>query len=238
MIKALNIIKTDLKNILRDPSLVLLLFVPFLITALLRWGYPFFLEAVPEAAAYNMLLLAMLSMTCSAMPGMAVAFAILDEKDNGLLPALMILPVSFRKIVINRLLTIYIYGAASAFVAIVFSGLSEGTLLHNLLLSMLAASPAAALGLIPAFFAANKIEGATLAKILNFLLVFPLPAFLLTGWWTKILAVFPAWWVYRAFTGIAETPVFLVALAGGLAYHALVTIIITRKIFTRILYRG
>ena len=233
----INIVKTDIKNILRDPSLVLLLFVPFLITALLRWGYPFLLEAVPEAAAYNMLLLGMLSMTCSAMPGMAIAFAILDEKDNGLLPALMILPVPFRKILLNRLLAIYIYGAAAAFIAIVFSGLSEGTLLQNLLLSLLAASPAAALGMIPAFFAANKIEGATLAKVLNFLLVFPLPAFILAGWWTNLLAVFPTWWVYRAFTGTSETAIFPGAFGGGLAYHALVTIIITRRIFTRILYR-
>jgi fluoroquinolone transport system permease protein len=172
MITSINIIKTDLKNILRDPSLVLLLFVPFLITALLRWGYPLFLAAVPDAAPFNMLLLGMLSMTCAAMPGLAVAFAILDERDNGLLPVLMTLPVGFKKIVLNRLLAIYFYGTAAAFIAIVFSGLSEGTILQDLPLSFLAASPAAVMTLVPAFFAANKIEGATIAKMMNFMLIF------------------------------------------------------------------
>lgn len=234
MNKTLNIVKTDLKNILRDPSLVLLLFVPFLITALLRWGYPFFLEAIPEAAVYNMLVLAMLSMTCGAMPGMAIAFAILDEKDNGLLPVLMILPVSFRKIVFSRLIAVYLYGAAAAFMAIAFSGLSEGALLQNLLLALLAASPAVAMGLVPAFFAANKIEGATLAKILNFLLIFPLPAFIFSGWWTNLLAMFPAWWVYRAFTGTTDPILFLTSFGVGVAYHLLVTIIVTRLIFLRV----
>ncbi|TVR68987.1 MAG: hypothetical protein EA408_12985 [Marinilabiliales bacterium] len=234
MSPALNIIITDIKNILRDPSLVMMLFVPFLITALLRWGYPYFLEAVPEATEYNMLVLAMLAMTSGAMPGMALAFAILDEKDNGLLPALMILPVSFRKIVLNRIWTISIYGTFAALITIGFSGLSEASLLQNLLLSLLAASTAAAFGMVPAFFAANKIEGATLAKILNFLLVFPLPAFIFSGWWTSLLGVFPAWWVYSAFTSTTDPVQFLTSFGWGIAYHLLITIIVTRQIFSRV----
>ncbi len=234
MSPAFNIIITDIKNILRDPSLVMMLFVPFLITALLRWGYPYFLEAVPEATEYNMLVLAMLAMTSGAMPGIALAFAILDEKDNGLLPALMILPVSFRKIVLNRIWTISIYGTFAALITISFSGLSEASLVQNLLLSLLAASPAAAFGMVPAFFAANKIEGATLAKILNFLLVFPLPAFIFSGWWTSLLGVFPAWWVYSAFTSTTDPVKFLTAFGWGIAYHLLITIIVTRLIFSRV----
>jgi fluoroquinolone transport system permease protein len=230
-----HIVKTDLRNILRDPSLVILLFIPFLITALLRWGYPWFLEMVPEAAGYNMLLLGMLSMTCGAMPGMAIAFAILDEKDNGLLPVLMILPVPFRNIVLSRMLAICLYGTAAAFIAIAFSGLSDATNLQNLLLSFLAASPSVIMGLIPAFFAGNKIEGATIAKVLNFFLIFPLPAFIFAGWWTRLLAVLPAWWVYRAFTGTDVDWIFLTALGTGLLFHFIIAALLVKRIFNKIL---
>lgn len=224
----LQIAQTDIRNILRDYSMVMMLFVPLIIMSLLRWAYPFLLSALPEAAQYNMLLLGMMAMVSGAMPGMTMAFAILDEKDNGLLSVLMVLPVSFNRIILGRLAMIAAYSAIAAFLVISFSRLSDGNTAKNILLSLLAASPAVALGLVPAIFAANKIEGATMAKLLNFILIFPLPAFLFQGWWTHILMVFPAWWVFRAFTTTGELLVFFGAVTGGLAYHALVGWLVIR----------
>jgi hypothetical protein len=229
-----QIAKTDLKNIFRDYAMVMMLFVPLLIMSLLRWAYPFFLEAVPEAAAYNMLLLCMLAMTSGSMPAMTIAFSILDEKDNGLLPVLMVLPVSFRRIILARIALITAYSAAATFIVISFSRLSDGSVYENFLLALLAAAPAVSLGLIPAFFAANKIEGATMAKVLNFFLIFPLPAFLFSGWWTNLLMVFPAWWVFQAFTATGESLVFYAAVVVGLAYHALVTVLIINTVFRKV----
>lgn len=229
-----QIATTDLRTIFRDYAMVMMLFVPLIIVSLLRWGYPYFLDAVPAASDYNMLLLCMLAMTSGSMPAMTIAFTILDEKDNGLLPVLMILPVSFRRIIGSRILLITVYSAIAAFIVISFSRLSDGVVLENILLALLAAAPAVSLGLIPAFFADNKIEGATMAKVLNFLLVFPLPAFLFSGWWTDLLMVFPAWWVYRAFTAAGDPLIFFGAVVVGLAYHAVVTLFIVRTVFRKV----
>jgi fluoroquinolone transport system permease protein len=237
MTNSLTIIKTDLQNILRDYSLLMLLILPLIITGLLRWGYPFVLESWPVLDEYSPLLLGMLAMTSAAMPGLAISFAILDERDNMLLPALRVLPVAFQKIIINRNLAIYIFGIFAAFITIVFSGIADKNVVRSFLLALLTAAPAPILALVPAFFAANKIEGATLAKILNFLLIFPLPAFIFSGWWTNLLMVLPSWWVYKAFMVTGELQIFLSVAGIGIIFHAAIILLIQKLIFTRIISR-
>lgn len=235
MQQALNIIKTDIRNILRDYSLLVIIFVPLIITALLRWGYPVLLSVVPAISEYSMLLLAMLCMISSIMPGMAISFVILDEKDNQLLPSLMILPVSLKKITWHRNLIIYMYGVIAAIITLSFSGIAEINSGRIIMLAFLAAAPAPVMAMVPAFFAANKIEGATLAKMLNFLIIFPLPAFIFTGWWTNLLMIFPSWWVYKAFSATGNLPVFLPILLTGLVFHLVLIIVVIRRIFGKIL---
>jgi fluoroquinolone transport system permease protein len=215
----LTIIQTDIKNILRDPSLLILLFVPLLIAAVLRWGYPILISEIPEISTYNMLVLALLSVSAAAMPGIAIAFAILDEKDNFLIDALRVLPVSFGDIIFYRNIAIYSFGSLAAFITISFSGISDGSIVQNIMLSFLAAAPAPLMALIPAFIAANKIEGATLAKAMNFIIVLPLPAFIFTGLWTWLLMIIPAWWIYQAFLNTANHIMFTVYFTAGIIIH-------------------
>jgi fluoroquinolone transport system permease protein len=210
---------------------MMLLFVPVMIAVLLRLGYPLVLSEWPLLTDYNMLLLALLGMSSAAMPGMALSFAILDERDNNLLPALMVLPVSLKVITINRNIMIFVYGTLAAFITIFFSGLAMAGIFQVILLSLLSAAPAPLLAMIPAFFAKNKIEGATIAKILNFLLVFPLPAFIYTGWWTNFLIILPSWWIYKAFVNTGNLPVFLTVMAAGLIFHLILILLLVKIIF-------
>lgn len=234
MQQALNIIKTDIRNILRDYSLLVIIFVPVIIIALLRLGYPILLAEVPAISDYTLLILAMLCMISAIMPGMAISFVILDEKDNQLLPALMILPVSLKKITWYRNLIIYMYGMIAAIFTLSFSGIAEINIGKTFMLSILAAAPAPVMAMVPAFFAANKIEGATIAKVLNFLIIFPLPAFIFTGWWTNLLMIFPSWWIYKTFSATGSLWTFLPVLLTGLVYHLILIILVVKRIFGNI----
>jgi fluoroquinolone transport system permease protein len=235
MNRLVNILKIDLQNILRDYSLVMLLILPLLITALLRWGYPFVIVVWPDLADYSPLVLGMLAMTSASMPGLAISFAILDERDNMLLPALMVLPVSYQKIIFNRNLTIYIFGFFAALITIVFSGISDANITQSFLLALLSAAPAPILALVPAFFAANKIEGATLAKILNFLLILPVPGFIFSGWWAHLLMIIPSWWIYRAFVAVGELQIFITVVAIGIIFHFVIILALQKIIFGKIM---
>lgn len=229
----IEIVRTDLKNILRDPSLVLICFVPFIMLALLYFGYPALLAAWPEAAQYSGLGLAMFCITGSVMPGLAIAFAMLDEKDHHLQQVLQILPVSFRRITLLRLTTTYLFGFLSALLILTFSGIKSYSLVQALLLSLLTAAIAPIMSIIPAFYASNKIEGATLSKLLNFLLILPLPAFLFPGIWSWFLMVIPSWWIYFAFENSSHPITFVLAVAGGLILCFGLTTVLMKLIFKK-----
>jgi hypothetical protein len=226
-----SIIRTDIRNILRDPSLLLIFFVPFIILVLLRLGFPALQSVWPDVDKYATIGLAMMCITVAIMPGIAVAFAMLDEKDNNLDTVLQILPVSFKRITWYRMVTIFGFGFLSALLLLSFSGIPSGNPAQKFLLALLAATSAPLMAIIPAFYAQNKIEGATYTKLLNFMIMLPLPAFLFPGWWSWLMMIFPAWWIYFAFTGTDNNLVFVLAIAGGVMLHAAAIFIIMKSIF-------
>jgi fluoroquinolone transport system permease protein len=224
----LKIVLTDLKNIMRDPSLIIICIAPLLMLALLRFGYPPLLDAWPEANQYIYIILAAFCITGALMPGIAMAFVMLDEKDQHLDAVLRVLPISFERIVWCRMGLIYVFGFLSCILMLGFTGIFTGTFLQMLLLALLVAASAPLLAMIPAFLANNKIEGATYTKALNFMVILPVVAFIFPGNWSWAMAVFPAWWVYFAFQNLAHWPWFVFAIAGGLVYHGLLMVAVQR----------
>jgi hypothetical protein len=231
------IVQTDLKNILRDPSLWIILLVPVLLLFLLRLGYPALLDVWPDASQYAQLGLAMFCITGSVMPGIALAFAMLDEKDHNVDVVLQIMPISYQKITFYRLVMIYVFGVFTALLLIGFTGIFEGNIFQMILLSGLVAATAPVMTLIPAFFASNKIEGATITKLLNFLIILPLPAFLFPGTWSWFMMVFPSWWIYKAFENTQDLSVFTMAILGGLIIHSAAIAGVYMHVFTRKVFR-
>jgi len=213
------LIRTDIKNILRDPSLFIICIVPFIMLAILRFGYPALWQNWPHIVIYIPYVLAMFCILVSAMPGFAIAFAILDEKDHNLQVVLHVLPISYSKITMIRIGVILLFGFLSSALLLFFSGIPAGDPFQILLLTVTSSLSAPIIALIPAFFARNKIEGATIIKMLNFLILLPLPGFLFPGWWTWLLAVFPTWWVYGAFKSIGNSFEFYSYIVGGFLFQ-------------------
>ncbi len=228
-----TIIKTDLKNILRDPSLLIMCFVPFIMLAVLRWGYPALLTIWPEISDYSTLILAMFCITGSIMPGIAIAFAMLDEKDQNLHVVLQVLPVSFKTITFYRMGIIYGFGFLTSLLLLSLSGMEKYSFMHTLLLSVLTAATAPIMALTPAFFAANKIDGATFTKALNFIIMLPIPAFLFPGIWNYFFMILPAWWIYYAFANIHNSFHLWMGVLGGLLMHMVVLAVLIKIIFNR-----
>lgn len=227
------IIRTDIRNILRDPSLLIICVVPFIMLAMLRWGYLWLLEIWPDVVIYKNLGMAMFCITGAVMPGIAIAFAILDEKDQNLDTVLKILPVYYHTITKIRMLVVFSFAFFSALLILVFSNIIQVTILEKVLLSLLTASLAPILASVPAFYAQNKIEGATMAKLLNFLIILPLPAFLFPGVWGWFLMLIPSWWVYFAFESVANPLIFAAAFAGGLLFSTAFMVFLNKKTWSQ-----
>lgn len=220
-----TIIKTDLKNIFRDPSLFMILIVPVIITVLLFFGWPLLSNQWPIIVQYKPLILGGFCLVSAAMPGMAISFVILDEKDENLIQTLHILPVSFSLIIRLRMIIIFLFGVIASTMMLLVSGMISGNELKAPLLAMLASAIAPMSACIPAFMAKNKIEGMTYAKMLNFIMVLPLPAFFIQGNFEYFFGIIPSYWIYKSFIVIDNNFQFMLFWTIGMLYHAVLLFI-------------
>jgi len=214
------LIKTDLKNIFRDPSLFMILIVPVIITALLYFGWPWLSNQWPIIVQYKPLILGAFCLISAAMPGMAISFVILDEKDENLIQTLHILPISFSLIIRLRMTIIFLFGVIASTMMLLVSGMISGNELKAPFLAILASAIAPMSACIPAFMAKNKIEGMTWAKMLNFIMVLPLPAFFIQGNLEYLFGIIPSYWIYKSFMLVDNNHFFIFFWSIGILYHA------------------
>jgi fluoroquinolone transport system permease protein len=121
MNKYLSILKGDFKNILRDPTLLLMLFVPFLILFVVRFGVPLLEIQFPLINNYYKEIVSLFALLSAVIPGFVVSFILLDEKDLHLFPVINITPVALSGFLISRLGFMLIFGFLSSLLSLMFN---------------------------------------------------------------------------------------------------------------------
>jgi fluoroquinolone transport system permease protein len=218
----------DLRNIVRDRTVGVLLVVPVIFLVLLRFGYPLIERQLPEVADYRVLVLAAFCLIAGTFPAFMTSFIMLDEKDQGLFAAQRVLPVAPARLLGYRLLVVAVLSLVYPLLLILGSGLADRTLPAVLVLALLCAlgSPVATLFVVAT--ASNKIEGLTLFKAIFFVVVFAALGVAVPGWWTWLTALIPTYWIYAAFD--ADRPAALLVAAGvAVAYHLAVLAVTYRR---------
>ncbi|MDA3891640.1 MAG: hypothetical protein PF517_08250 [Salinivirgaceae bacterium] len=191
------IFKADVKNTRRDPTLLIMLWIPLLMLAVIRWGIPALAEILPLVQEYYMHILAFLAVLNAIFPGFILSFIILDEKDLQLLPVIKVTPVSLSGFMYVRIGVLVVYGFISSLLIILFNGVISVAIPKALALSFLCALNAPILILIISTLAKNKIEGLTYLKAANIVLFIPALAMFVDSFWENLLAFFPAFWAYQ-----------------------------------------
>ncbi len=106
VIKALGPI--DIRNVLRDPLLRWIVFMPLLIGYLIRWGVPilstylatkFQFDLVP----YYHLIMSSMLLLMPGFCGMIIGFLLLDQRDDQTLTALQVTPLRLTGYLIYRI---------------------------------------------------------------------------------------------------------------------------------------
>lgn len=197
MKKYLAIIIADLKNTRRDPTLLLMLWVPLLIWAVVRFGIGEIALWVPELVAYYPALLAFFSLLIAVFPGFIVSFLLLDEKDKHLFSAIKVTPVSLSGFLLTRIVFMVVLGFLFSVCFLVFNGLLAVTWHTIVIMSLLSALNVPILILLISATAKNKVEGMTLLKVANMVIFIPAALFFVSSPWIHVLGIFPAFWVYQ-----------------------------------------
>jgi fluoroquinolone transport system permease protein len=218
----------DLRNIVRDRTVGMLLVVPVIFLVLLRFGYPLVERQLPEAADHRVLVLAAFCLIAGTFPALMTSFVMLDEKDQGLFAAQRVLPVAPARLLGYRLLVVAVLSLVYPLLLILGSGLADRALPAVLVLALLCALGAPVATLFVVATAGNKIEGLTLFKAIFSVVVFAALGVAAPGWWSWFTALIPTYWIYAAFD--ADRPAALLVTAGvAVAYHLAVLAVAYRR---------
>lgn len=97
----------DLKNILREPMLIFLLFSPVILSIVLRLMIPFFTKvfiAYIDLKAYYPLISGFVILLIPMLMGMLAGFMLLDERDDNIFMTLIVTPLTKKGYMIYRIL--------------------------------------------------------------------------------------------------------------------------------------
>jgi fluoroquinolone transport system permease protein len=244
--------RTDVRLVARDAVLAVVVASPMLLGAALRWGYPGFQQLLGSRYGVDLtphrLLLAS-ALVVLHVPftfGMVGGLLVLDDRDDRVLTALRVSPLTVQRYLAYRVATVTVGSAAALAVAAPLSGLvpftrsTSGPVIGALVLAALLA-PVVTLTLTA--FAGSRVEGVLVVKALGFPLYLPLVLGYLSGPLAVAATVSLGWspstWVAGAFEAAATSddgagPAAAVRMVVGVLVTAAVLASLARRSLTRL----
>jgi fluoroquinolone transport system permease protein len=229
-----RIVVADAKNILRDYSLSIMLLVPFLCLAVVRWGGALLLESFPEAEKFLPPIVAMMSIMVAAFPSFMTGFVMMDEKDSKVTDVYRIVPFSLENLIILRCTLMVVIGFINSLLLLLFNGMITVPIPYAIVLAFQMAlfSPFGALLMIS--LAENKIEAAAILKGITFILFLGVVQFFIPGNIKYLLSPIPAFWSSRAFSTIGNAGLFMLFSAVSVLIHTVYIAILFRRAIRRL----
>jgi hypothetical protein len=206
----MTLVSADIRMVFRDPLLCLMPFVPFLAVGALRLFLPPVSMLLAKATGFELMeYAALVRVVVILFPGMfygmIAGFLLLDDRDDGVSSYWSVTPVGRAGYLSVRL------GLFSALAFVV--GVAIGPVLGmgqlspsvDIGVALLGAAQVAFVALLLAAFAANKVEGLSILKVLSGLDLAPV-AIMLTLPVRAAAWPFPQYWAAEFALGLAIPP--------------------------------
>jgi fluoroquinolone transport system permease protein len=214
----------DAKNIRRDPLLAWVGILPFVLALAYRLIGRF------DLGPYQALIASSFVTAAPGMAGMVAGFLLLDERDEGVLTAIAVTPVPPPTFMLYRISAPLLLGAVMTIVSYPLMGLAPLRLVDLVAVAAVASLLAPATALFLAVFAANKVSGFAMVKILNTVNIAPVAAWFIAPPWQWMAGVVPAYWPMKmVWLASAGEPYAIEAVAGGMVGAAWI-VILRRKL--------
>lgn len=233
---ALSMARNDLLNLRRDPLLIYLSLAPWLmlllvrltvpgLTAWLREGY-----GVDLAPHYPLIISFFFIMEIPVIAGVIMGLLLLDERDDGILTALGVTPVSRGAFIRYRLWLTVGISSIHTLICIPLTGLVAPAVLPRMIpVALLSGLFAPLLALTMAVFAGNKLEGLALMKAFGVFLVGPVAAYFISSGWQLLFGLMPSYWWARAYWALERGGPVWIYLGVGAVYNGALILWLVRR---------
>lgn len=230
----------DLLNVVRDPLLKWMIAMPFLMAIAVRF-------LVPEIAAWAMpmidlvpyypMIMALVVVFVPILYGVCIGFLLLDERDEGMLTALKVTPVSMSNYLAYRVTAPMMLSFVSTLIAYPIAGLTGIDPVTLIVVALISSLGAPLFALVFAGFAENKVQGFAIQKMLGSVMMIPMVAYLIDPKWEFIFYLFPTFWPIRAFwEGSAGGPNFWLYVLGAVIIHAVLIALLFKR-FDKVMHK-
>ncbi len=212
MNKYIIVFKNDIKNTFRDPTLILIFFVPLLIVGAIRGGLPYVFELFPGFVQFNKVIVSFFGLLSAVLPGLIMSFIFLEEKDLNIFPVLKITPVSISGFIISRMILMIMVGTILSFMVFELNGNFKISMIEAIQSALLSGLTTPIMILLISRYAKNKIEGLTFSKGALLIIAIPCAVFFLDTPFEKLLCVFPSFWLFALFDSHFSVAIFFIGI--------------------------
>lgn len=226
-----QILENDLKRILREPFLILMLFVPILAGVAVRFGMILLDPFIPflKLMDFDFIITPFTVLFIGLMYGAVVGLMLLDEKDENTLIAMFVTPMGRKGYFFTRVITLMcvtiIYGLVLSYIL----SFKQPTLLTMLCLSIIVAFEAPLSALTMVTFAKNKVEGLAIMKLYSFFVLTPIIMYFIPKSLEWIFVWNPYYFPIKIFeVGMIGGNMLLTFLL-GLAVHAVYILMLLKR---------
>jgi len=216
----LHLSLNDLRNILREKILwVMFLIAPLLQFIIARLALPWLTGAFPVLAPYEALILMLMTLQVVASISFVLSSMMLDERDEQVLSAIRVLPLSAASFLGYRLLGGSLIAALYAWCMLAGTGLVSFGLGPTLGGALYFALTMPIVALILATFARNKVEGLAIFKGLNLILMLPAFSLFIDSAARFLFAPVPLFWTFQFLSSAEAGAPAWGMFAAGLSLH-------------------
>jgi len=200
MKKILALSFNDIRNIFREQILIFMFLVsPIIMFLVARFALPEAGLRYPLVVDYYPLILLLLILQISTGIGFVIASIILDERDEGVLTGIRVMPLEVNTFILYRILFSMGVSFITSLLMIRGTGLIEVDWLVTLGVALLFSMVAPLVLLALPCFSKNKVEGLAFFKGLNLVLLLPAASFFIHSKITYLLGFIPLYWTFNFF---------------------------------------
>lgn len=189
----------ELKKWLRDPMMIFLIAYPIILALIVRLGVPFTEDKFHfSLAPYYHIIIAAVMLLTAAVTGGVIGFSILDDRDDKVLYAIDVSPVSFNTFMGIKFFMSFILTYISCIVAILIIDIGEIPLYALLLVTATISLFSSVSAMFVNFFATNKVEGFAMMKAGAMIIIFTIVSMFFTDYKEFFFGFEPNFWSVKA----------------------------------------